>query len=101
MNHKKIHSLYQQILDAADVYAISKFEYVEAGFGDITGQKENEVIDFSWVDEVGNPHSVTITESALSEAEIKGGDIWLSDTEGDDFPIRLFNRGRISVETAW
>lgn len=102
MNTKKITSLYNQIEAADRVFSVDNEETVRAYFADIEGKPDNEVVYFSWEDEVGNEFNVKITEEGLNNSFINDrGEIVLIDSEGDEFAIRLYEYKIIVPHQNW
>lgn len=54
----------------------------------LTGEPDNEIIHFTWVDEDGS-YSVTFTESGIENGKWVGGSFICIDSEGDENAIRL------------
>nr|WP_158386596.1 hypothetical protein [Comamonas testosteroni] len=54
----------------------------------LTGEPDNEIIHFTWVDEDGS-YSVTFTETGIENGKWVGGSFICIDSEGDENAIRL------------
>jgi len=101
MNDAKVASIYRQILNASQFYGVDSDEFINIDFSDINGTAENEVLYVSWQDEVGNDHSVKITEAGLDAANVVNDTLWLIDNEGDVFRMRLFLMQRVPIKVEW
>lgn len=106
MNNKKVQHLYNQIVNAGQIYAVTEQEYISADFSDLTQDPDNEVIRFYWnnPDDAGNPgytYEVIVNEAGIDAATVDPFNITLVDTEGEEFPIRLYALQRIAVNTDW
>lgn len=91
MNADKVSKVYDLILNASHVFNVENDEFVESAFSDLENDPENQVVHFSWEDEVGNEFRVKITEAGLDAAVVKGNDLVLIDDEGDEFTVRLYS----------
>ena len=101
MNDAKVTSVYRQILNASQFYGVDSDEFVNIDFSDINGTAENEVLYIEWQDEVGTDHSVKITEAGLDAANVVNDTLWLIDTDGDVFRMRLFLMQRVPIKVEW
>jgi hypothetical protein len=97
MNADKVSRVYELVLNAAQVYNVENDAFVVGEFDDVVGDAENEVMRFHWDDEVGNEFVVHVTEAGLDAAVVKGNDLVLIDSEGDEFTVRLFAVVRIEL----
>ena len=100
MNDAKVASVYRQILNASSFYSVDNDEFVNIGFGDASGA-DNQVLYIEWQDEVGKDHSVKIDEAGLNAANVINDTLWLIDTEGDVFRLRLFLLQRVNIKVEW
>ena len=101
MNDAKVASVYRQILNASSFYSVDNDEFVNIDFSDITGVADNQVLYIEWQDEVGKDHSVKINEAGLNAANVINDTLWLIDTEGDVFRLRLFLLQRVNIKVEW
>ncbi len=98
MNKTKVKNLYWQILGASKVYAVKELEYVNGAFSELDGNEDNEVIHFTWSNDVGHDFCVTITENGLNEATVTDNYIQLIDNEGEEFVIELFKLQKVTIK---
>lgn len=97
MNADKVSQVYNLILNATQVYSVGDREFIESAFSDLDGDPDNEVVHFSWEDEVGNEYWVNITEAGLDAAVVKDNQLVLVDSEGDEFVVRLYLLTRLQL----
>lgn len=102
MNAAKITSLLKNITKAGLIKIIFNGEEAFVGFStsDINGIYDNEVLRLYW-SSVDEDYSVIITEQGLDEAAFYDNIIELTDHEGDNVTLKLFDLVPAYVKINW
>lgn len=87
----KVESIVNQISNA-DVITVDDGPLLHScEANDVTGEADNDVLVFTWVDEEGLEFQSIINEGALAEATFTGNELHVKDTSGEDTTIKIFN----------
>jgi len=87
---KRVNSVFAMI-DTADVVQIDNGPLLNSWDTDgVSGERENEILNFSWHDDEGLMYNCKIDEGGLLDACVIDGHIRCFDTEGEPTDIRVF-----------
>ena len=101
INIPKINTILS-ILENADSYTLDDSNLIQSfTMEDPVGDKNNEILKFTWDDEKGQEFSVKFTEQSVSDATVdSNGNLQLFDNDGDPNTLCVFELSKVNFTGA-